>query len=554
LEGDGGEAAWDLLLSEVWVAFMNRHRAELFTQDEDSEPEVEEELVRGDERTGPRFLVATFCRHNLHPGDPCVEDACPPCLMRRCVDSLKRIAHVRNPLGGPKAELIELDIYRTVRKMWRVEKTRWANMINTRGMLADMERNWEARALQAGSSMLYDMDRCKTCIDALEIARECPFLEEGWDVSFLPKPTVRSRRTPGVDSGQQRVGDASTQRLPHSPPYSPETAKAELPRELVTQCDGAQDTLFDDWRSRPDKEDESIAFALNDNARRPPSPSASPEPIPSSIYAHSPPPPLSPGSSDSSNTECKRVTFADDVIGLPRRKSTEYHRNAPTYHKGRYAAPPGSEWQDTSFMENRLYNFWGVAEGDETELEKLIIARAESLEKDSNVEGGVLEHEVVDWDEILEEVDADIELDRLEKERDDNFGVDFDLFKEGEDDDFSDMVTESGRKKSRPLFRFQRRQQASVVVDTNEDIWEEDGKLPDTHEPSPAPDTSTTVIADDNDSDNEQKLGAIPLVGQSPRRRRNHDEFEEDGKSEDDVKSKKQCQWARFMKANGVGL
>jgi hypothetical protein len=523
--------------SQAYKCFMIRHKVELYPQDEDSEPQVEEEQERGDEQITPRFLKARLCGHAVHPGNPFpIEDACPVCYMRVCIASLKRIAHVWNLLGGPKmgkpVDPIECGIYAIVRKLWRMEKVHWARFVHTGGMIADMERNWEAEAQQVGSSIDDDVRRCKSFIEALEIARECPFLGEGWDVTFVPKPTVRTGKTPVVDRGGQGASSTLTHQLPHLPTYSPETAEADP--SLPLQCDGAFETPQDDRTPRPSREDEAVAFSLSDTVTHPPSPSASPPDLPSS-------PPSSPSSSSSSSTEAHKVTFAADVFEQPIRKAKEYRRTASAYQKGRYAAPPGSEWQDTSFSRDSLYDSWGVAENDEKALNWLIKAREEAVQEEAGVNIGELEyvHRAIDWSEDKENENDEV-LDRLERTRDESFGVDFDLFEEREGEEFE-----------RPLFRFGPRKPSPVgdAVSEGEREMEERERsvLPVPIHISTAPETESPTTAAEDDEDG-RKLGEIPLAGHGSPRRRCHDEFEEDGDA------KRVCRWASFMNANGHGF
>jgi hypothetical protein len=353
----------------VYKKFMERQVAVHFPRDEDSEPE-EEELERGDDRTAPGLLVATLCRHSLHSGNTCrVSVACPVCHMRVCVASLKRIAHVWNLLGGPgtgkPTDRVQQRIYLACLGLWRVEKKRWTRLVYAAVGFADMERNWEMQALQVGSSISEDVKRSKSCIKALEIVRESPFLADGWDASFVPKPTVRARNTPEAGLNHQGMSSsASTYELPHSPPLSPESAKTKLQQELPLQCNGTQDTPPPDdktpWLA---EEDKLVACAHNNNYQRPPSPPTSPELVSSSsispLHSDSPPSPLS--SSVSFGTDSKHVTFAATTIDHPRRepeycRPKYYNRNCPIYKRGEYA-PPGGEWQDTSFYRDQFYSF-----------------------------------------------------------------------------------------------------------------------------------------------------------------------------------------------------
>jgi hypothetical protein len=523
---------------KVYLAFMRTHRVELYPQDEDSEAAVEEEQERGDERTTPGFLVAKLCGHAVHPGSPSrVDRACPVCSMRVCIDLLKRIAHVWELLGGPIMEeekptdTIEYRIRCATKRLWRTEKVHWAKMVYAGEMCAGLEENWEAEALQAGSSIDDDVKRCKSWTEALEIARECPYiLEDGRYVSFVPR-------------------SASTQ-LPHSPPYSPETAKAEQ-QELPLQFDGALDTLQDDRTSWTLRDDEAVAFTLSDTVACPPSPSTSPPNCPSS-----PPSSVKSSSScDSLTSNSNHVTFADDVIDEPSRETKFYWRRGKEYQKGRYAAPPGSKWQDTSFLKDVLYD---VTENDETTLERLIKAREEALKEEAGLEISTFKPTPLGWSEKKENEKS---LDGLELVTDDSWGADFDPFAVGEDDDFLDVVEEGDDDEfsEKPLFRFQPRKQAPARDVAVQGSHEEKSDVamrrlsPAATPVSPAAETELTITAADENEDG-QKLGEIPLAGQASSRRRSRDEFEEAGEVKQEPEVKRHCQWTSFMMAHGLGF
>jgi hypothetical protein len=174
-------------------------------------------------------------------------------------------------------------------------------------------------------------------------------------------------------------------------------------------------------------------------------------------------------------------------------------------------------------------------------LEQEIKARTESL-------GPASENEVVDWDfdKRMEEVDAEMRLERAREESfaEEGCGVDFDLFEEAEDEDLSGMITESGRDMPAPA--------PVPALDTDEakDKWDEDfdeamGRiLPETPAlapPAPETEPTATTPEDDSATNDEQKLGPTPLVRQGSHRRRNHDEIEEGGEFGEEEKVKRQC-------------
>ena len=116
---------------------------------EDGEDEGEKEEESLD------LLTTRFCKHPVHPGNPWMGDVCPGCLITQCIASLDRIAHVWRLVGGPLKPYSSGDpelshVYHAAKRIWHVEKVRWANLVDVYERCAKEEVSWEEDSLQTG--------------------------------------------------------------------------------------------------------------------------------------------------------------------------------------------------------------------------------------------------------------------------------------------------------------------------------------------------------------------------------------------------------------------
>ena len=366
----------------VFKAFMNTPRVKehFHGRDEDLShifTDVDDEEA---ERGPSDLLVARVCKHTIHPGNPCVKiEICPVCIMKQCLASLERIAHIWCIVGGPyrpgrnEAGVHIIDpeeyaIYLAAKGLWIVEKKRWANLVDTYEDFAMGERAWEEDSRRDGLAVPVAVTEASSCIEALELAAQSPFLGEGWSDVFVPTKHLRKRGA----GDELRGSSVSSGELPHFPPETLETDSEAL-RYSIGASDGIEEA-----------DDNTADYYLRDHSDSPPadraaaradSPTASHRSktsASSTVYTSSPPPPSSPPQSRSSSfvpsTPMIGVYFPDDLPSPSTRRSLCYNRTSKSYEKGKHASPYGSIKVDTSFANNSAYDEFGVAEEEELEI------------------------------------------------------------------------------------------------------------------------------------------------------------------------------------------
>lgn len=277
------------------------------------------------------FAVASKCGHALHPGNPCQRtETCPVCVVEQCTGSLSRIWEAWHRLGAPwepedpddgdndasedeeennagdveKARHPRTDevrvLYARLKRIWRVEKGRWANLMNNYAKLAESEQTWEEQEMAGSPYAPKHVQRSKSCMMALHIARaKCPGIADGGDVAFQP-----------------------SMKAINSPPWIPDSPEYLLEDAPTSSC---------------------ISPAVFGGLASPTSPSPPPPPsistLPSrSIYSK------------------KKVQFSIDIIEFPSRRLGAFHRGSPSYKRGRHACPSKHGWEDTSFMNEPFYD------------------------------------------------------------------------------------------------------------------------------------------------------------------------------------------------------
>ncbi|KAI4951026.1 hypothetical protein J4E86_007535 [Alternaria arbusti] len=366
----------------VFKAFMNTPRVKehFHGRDEDLShifTDVDDEEA---ERGPSDLLVARVCKHTIHPGNPCVKiEICPVCIMKQCLASLERIAHVWCIVGGPyrpgrnEAGVHIIDpeeyaIYLAAKGLWIVEKKRWANLVGTYEDFAMGERAWEEDSRRDGLAIPVAVTEASSCIEALELAGQSPFLGEGWSDVFVPTRHLRKRG----EGKKLRDDSVSSDELPFSLPETSGTDSETL-RYSKGASDGteeADDSTADYYlRDHPDSPPADRAAARADSPTAFPQTKTSAN---STVYTSSPPLPSSSPQSRSSSfvpsTPMIGVSFPDDLPSPSIRRSLCYNRTSKSYQQGKHASPYGSIKVDTSFANNSAYDEFGVAEEEELEL------------------------------------------------------------------------------------------------------------------------------------------------------------------------------------------
>jgi hypothetical protein len=246
--------------------------------------------------------------------------------MDQFCESLKRISDAWESIGGgPTAREIEAPVlYFSVRKVWMVEKARFANLVYIFEQLAEEERRYEDDALYFSKHTFEDLKVAKSCMEVLQVARKnCPYMVGGGDVDFVPgerfsrmkywdKQALLSSR-----SSWTIRGDLS----PCSPLTPPPMDEPLRPLPLLP---------------------ETSSFS---------SPSSSI----SSEFRLSPPPSISYASIQDAKGP-KMVTFAEDCVENEKRRSIYWHRNSPHYEPGRHACPSDNGYFDTSNLPSTEYD------------------------------------------------------------------------------------------------------------------------------------------------------------------------------------------------------
>jgi hypothetical protein len=220
----------------AYKTFMNwlRKRGELYP----AHPEVETSLI-----------VAKSCRHPIHPGvgpGQVDTEVCPVCLMRQCLDGLKRIWKLWADTGAPGYRYkVEGDqqLYPKVKALWVVEKQRWSNLVAKFEQMAELEEAWEDSGIHEGEYTWEELINAQSCRAALQLAwANNPGNQDGNDVAFVPG-TPLTRKPDGNPLGSPAnapsfSSDASEQAsspsLPSSPPLPPSEQPESIPSSPPT--------------------------------------------------------------------------------------------------------------------------------------------------------------------------------------------------------------------------------------------------------------------------------------------------------------------------------
>lgn len=378
--------------SEDFKAFMGRIKNTVYITDQEVEGGEGDEETRSAE-TAPPLVVATYCGHWIHPGNPHQQtEACTCCMMRQCVESLERIARLWRVLGGPHARPSDVSVsnlYYGVKRIWHAEKSRWANLVFKCREWAMLEDWWEEQYSVLGYDGRDMGKKANSCTSALEIARDTPFLADGWDDEFMPRRKRIDGQADGFDTPEREISRVPETPLPRG---RSESRGVETSSEGPEQCEentlsrGQYPSEQSPFLARAEEETVILPSTNITTATPPPSPMISritdaSSPISSEfVPSPPPPPPLSPPAHSSPNQQ-NRVTFAPDVREHETRPAAWFRRNSPNYAQGRHACPRGSAWEDTSFMGDDLYDILGNGYDDQdAELVRLLRAEFASDE------------------------------------------------------------------------------------------------------------------------------------------------------------------------------
>ncbi|KAI4956043.1 hypothetical protein J4E91_000253 [Alternaria rosae] len=515
--------------------------------------------VDDEEKDPSDLLTSRLCKHAIHPGNPCTStEICPLCLMKQCLASLERIAHVWRMVGGPyrpgrnEAGLYivdpeELMIYFATKKLWIAEKARWANLVGIYEQYAVGERAWEEDSRRDGSEVPGAVEAASSCIEALELAGQSPFVGEGWSEAFVPEKYSKKR---GVGD-KPRGSSVSSVELLCPPSERPET-ELKILRYSKGASDGAEEA--DDNTTDHYLKDHSDSPPADRAAARADSPTTSHRnttSASSAIYTSSPLPPSSPPRSPSTqfipSTPMIGVSFPDDLPSPSTRRSWCFNRTSQSYEQGKHASPYGSIKVDTSFARNATYDEFGIVAEEELE------TSSEAQDEPVQAAGKIGKERFAGFTDV----DLDSEDDGRESDwSDDNDDGD------GEDNLMTIMGrrTEGGKrlpgqtaevKFRRPVFTFswpgrgEVDEEGDTVSDTSSDEFDDDEveeAMRDMQPEALYPPTTPSVNADKSMvGGRAENVDAVSLAEpdlQVTPRRRSHDEFveSEEVDEEDHVK------------------
>ncbi|CAO2657413.1 Nn.00g035390.m01.CDS01 [Neocucurbitaria sp. VM-36] len=385
-----GTVPGNLPSPEHFKAFMSRIKRTLYISERQIERwegnEAEDGHDMDTEDHAPPLTVASLCRHAIHPGNPYrAVEVCPCCIMRQCVASLERMSRLWRLLGGPHKRPLDVKqnkLYLGVRNLWHVEKNRWANLVFRYREFAGVERLWEEQCWISGYKKREVVKKAKSCASALEVARQVPFLAEGWDDIFVPL----KKRTAGRADGFEML-ERDTPRGAESP-YPPSCRPESLGNEILPEGSGRREenilsTAQHPYERIPEstsaREEVVIPSIAMNTMVPPPSPSSllrnSLSPVSSGLVPSPPSPPPSPPAHSLPNPQ-NRVTFALDIADRAARPRSFFRRKSPIYARGQHACPPGRIWEDTSFMNDSMYDIFGSEDDEDSdnELERLMWA------------------------------------------------------------------------------------------------------------------------------------------------------------------------------------
>jgi hypothetical protein len=355
----------DLPSSAVFKAFMRRIRTELYTR---YKPDDNDNTIAPVQiPMGLVLITATLCGHAIHPGNPCREvEVCPVCIMRQCKASLERISNVWHLLGGPDERPEDLEtqwMYCTMKKIWHVEKNRWASLVAKYEDFVQLEQEWEEQWKMHEQETLEVLWNVRSCAIALDVAQQTPFLTEGWNEEFVNMARGINAKTNLPRSPEPWMCGGAE--LPLSPPWSPivvekkDSLHSATPEEEEGETTGWTHPLEAQGDIRVDDPNPNTTstsdVSLSTHISSPHSLGSSQ----SSIYAPPPHPTPSPP------PPRKRVTFASDTPNYILRTRQAFCRSSSNYTPGRYACQPGSSWVDTSFANDGTFWLFGPCDEDE---------------------------------------------------------------------------------------------------------------------------------------------------------------------------------------------
>lgn len=545
--------------AHTFKAFMNTKQVkeQLYMQDvgdcstvEDGEDEGEKEEESLD------LLTTRFCKHPVHPGNPWMGDVCPGCLITQCIASLDRIAHVWRLVGGPLKPYSSGDpelshVYHAAKRIWHVEKVRWANLVDVYERCAKEEVSWEEDSLQTGLAIPASVMGSSSCMKALDLAILTPFLAEGWSEFFVPKRRSKRRCVGGESQGTSVTGDEENE-TPHSPPSSPKPEQ-----ETLWYLDGISDGLESDKQNENGTNGANISLSPpSKSTLTQRSPSAS---LDSSTYAL-PPSPITPCSPPQTPSQFLLhsppmfgVYFPDDLLSPSSRRSIYYQRSSPSYTPGEHASPADSIWVDTSFMSDCNYDLLGGTQNEDEEAE-------EHRKKRNDYANEMLQLRGNDF------IDDGMNMVFGEEVE----GMEDDWSDESDSDDEEDDLIHTGREIlsqkrlpgqvtglsiQRPFFsfRWQKQTEARETDETRGDATShefEDEEVeqamremtPEATEPSVQ--STTNVDMPMIASGRAEEMGVVSLAGpetQVSPRRRSYEEFNEFGETKEEDGVKRYC-------------
>jgi hypothetical protein len=257
------------------------------------------------------------CGHRPHPAGKFRETPlCSRCLLRYNIDSLKRIeaAHALLPRteDGQAAPGT-----RACTMIWSYQKKFWRALVDDLEVEAGLEGEWETEWKLEG----LDVDAAvEGTIRSSEVLKEavanCPFVSDGWDVTFVPRPSTCKKHI----SCRYR----SILRL-HATDTRPRRC-GKYPEYL---CFSRHENLGTHGNNLTD--DPGPSFLLD------PSSSGSPDP-PSSLDT------ITSSPQRGSSAVRKKITWAGNVAEYVNRPRACFSRSSNSYQPGRWACSDRRGW------------------------------------------------------------------------------------------------------------------------------------------------------------------------------------------------------------------
>ncbi|CAN9113115.1 unnamed protein product [Alternaria alternata] len=522
--------------AHTFKAFMNTKRVkeQLYMQDVGDCSTVEDGEDEGKKEEEPLDLLTTrFCKHAVHPGNSWMGDVCPGCLITQCIASLDRIAYVWRLVGGPLKPCSSGDpelshIYHAAKRIWHVEKVRWANLVDVYERCAKEEVSWEEDSLQTGLA-----------IPAMERV-------------LCPKEALKKALRGEADRTEPLLLGIRKTR-----PHILHLTRPEPEQETLWYLDGISDGLESDKQNENGTNGANISLSPpNKSTLTQRSPSAS---LDSSTYAL-PPSPITPCSPPQTPSQFLLhsppmfgVYFPDDLLSPSSRRSIYYQRSSPSYTPGEHASPAGSVWVDTSFMSDCNYDLLGGTQNEDEEAE-------EHRKKRNDYANEMLQLRGNDF------IDDGMNMVFGEEVE----GMEDDWSDESDSDDEEDDLIHTGREIlsqkrlpgqvtglsiQRPVFsfRWQKQTEARETDETRGDATShefEDEEVeqamremtPEATEPSVQ--STTNVDMPMIASGRAEEMGVVSLAGpetQVSPRRRSYEEFNEFGETKEEDGVKRYC-------------